>query len=88
MVLDNRKRGAGAVYLYSTVRGVVQEKGSGLSLYLELSGICSVKQAGKVEKSSLGKKYLKKIFRTPSQTSFQRIRQCFPSLFSVLLWLL
>lgn len=84
MVLDNRKRGAGAVYLYSSVRDVAQEKASGLSLHLELSGICSVKQAGKAEKSNLGKKYLKKISSTPAQTSFQRIRQCFPSLFSVL----
>lgn len=39
MVLDNRKHGAGAVYLYSSVRDVVQEKASGLSLHLELSAV-------------------------------------------------
>lgn len=66
MVLDNRKHGAGAVYLHSSVRDVVQEKASGLSLHLELSGIYSVKRAGKAEKSSLGKKYLKKIFSAPA----------------------
>lgn len=74
MVLDNGKQGAGAVYLYSSAGDVVQEKASGLSLHLQLSGICSVKQADKVKRSSLGKKYLKKIFSNTAQTSFQRIR--------------
>lgn len=83
IVLDNRKHGAGAVYLHSSIRDVVQEKASGLSLHLELSSICSVKQAGKVEKSSLGKKYLEKIFSAPALLSENKAM--FPSLFSVLL---
>lgn len=51
MVLDNRKHGAGAVYLYSSVRDVVQEKASGLSLHLELSAV--QKRLAKLRKAVL-----------------------------------